>query len=162
MIASLGLVACIVGVIATVAFDSWSEVDPAADGTMPGTVRFEADRSTYEVLLVRRRGSLESEVANTRCLVVLADGARRELDGRFQTVSVSGGGTATVGSFDAVPGSTAVRCEGGDAGRRFVIDAVSRWERWTSRAMWLGAIAFALGLGTGFAGWFWRRQPSPA
>jgi hypothetical protein len=114
------------------------------------------------VLLLQRRGSIDAEVAATRCTARLADGSERLLDGRFQAVSVSGGGTATIGSFDAVPGPTSVRCEGADVGRRFAVHAVGRWEQWTSRSMWIGAVVLTLGLAVGLLGWFWRRQPSPA
>lgn len=161
LIGLVGLAATVAGAIGTVAYDQWARTDPTAEGTMPGRVQFDAHDATYEILLTRRRGAnLESEASRTSCDVELADGRVVSIDGRFQAVSVSGGGTATVGSFDAVPGPTVVRCRGADEGRRFVVDAVSTSERWLSRSMWGGVIVLAVGVGILLLGLFWRRPPS--
>lgn len=156
--ALIGLSATVAGAIGTAAYDSLAGTDPTAEGTIPGPVVFDADDATYEILLVRRRGAnLDVEAASTRCDVELADGRDIGIDGRFQAVAVSGGSTATVGSFDAVQGRTLVYCQGGDEGRTFVVDVVSETERWMSRSMWGGVVVLVIGVGLALLGWFWRR-----
>ncbi|MFP5489321.1 MAG: hypothetical protein ACLGHQ_13570 [Acidimicrobiia bacterium] len=160
-IALAGLALTVVGAVGMFALDARAAASPTVEGRVPDAVEFDADRATYEILLVQRRSSnLDLEAADTTCVIRLADGRHVEVDGRVQGVSVSGRGTATVGSFRAVDGVTVVQCIGADDGRTFVIDEVSAAERWAVRSTLLGVAALVAGIGTALLGVFWRRAPA--
>ena len=71
-----------------------------------------ADDATYEVLLVRsRHDTSPAAAANIVCAVNLANERTITLDGSRQATSTDAANTATIGTFDAVAGLTAVTCD---------------------------------------------------
>jgi len=135
-----------------------SAIDPEAEARTPGTARFDADKATYEVLLVReRRNRSPASAANVVCTVELANERTITLDGSRQGVSTVAANTATIGSFDAVAGQTDVTCEADGATVRFVVDkesAVGRIAHWLLLA---GIAGLLVGIGLILGGIFWKR-----
>lgn len=130
--AILGVVAVLVligGGIMTLASRTVSSLDPIAEARTPGTATFEAEATSYDILLVRSRGDDFREASDVRCEVELANGELVQIDGRFQDVSERTANIETVGDFDAVAGSTSVYCEARGGELRFVIDDESTLHR---------------------------------
>ena len=130
--AILGVVAVLVligGAIMSLASRTASSLDPVAEARTPGTATFEAEATSYDILLVRGRGQDFREASDLTCQVTLADGKELEIDGRFQDVSERTANIETVGDFDAVAGTTSVFCEARGGEVRFVIDDESTLHR---------------------------------
>lgn len=77
-------------------------------------LRFEAEEGSYVVLLLPTTvsgGLIGNPVAQLTCDVALADGTTALLRGSRQSSSIETSAGETVGSFDAVAGSTTVTCD---------------------------------------------------
>jgi len=77
-------------------------------------LRFEAEEGSYVVLLLPTTvsgGLMGNPVAQLTCDVALADGTTALLRGSRQSSSIETSAGETVGSFDAVAGSTTVTCD---------------------------------------------------
>lgn len=82
--------------------------------TVPDPLTFEAQDSSYAVLLLPTTIGIPfmgNPVAALTCDVDLADGTTAVLRGARQATSIETGAGETVGSFDAVPGPTTVTCD---------------------------------------------------
>jgi len=158
VVALAALVVTIAAGIAIVVDKAASTLDPEAEARTPGTARLDAERATYEVLLVRsRRDTSTASAANTVCTVELANEHTITLDGARQAVSTEAGSTSTIGSFDAVAGTTTVTCDAGDADLRFVVDKVSSVGRIANWVLFGGVAGLLAGAGLIVAGIFWKR-----
>ena len=135
-----------------------SAVDPEADARTPGTARLDAEKATYEVLLVRsRRDTTAASAGNVVCTVHLANERTITIDGSSQAVSTEAGSTSTIGSFDAVAGLTDVTCDAGGADVRFVVDKVSSVGRIANWVLLCGVVGILGGAGLILGGIFWKR-----
>jgi hypothetical protein len=103
-------------------------LDPAARGSIPGNLRFDAEERDYTIAFNARRP--ESLVADARCLVTHDDTSTDTLRGDRQGVSVTG---ETIGEFEGKGGPTAVACSfverGPDTVARIVVTPQREWIR---------------------------------
>ena len=139
-----------------------SAIDPEAEARTPGTARLDAEKATYEILLVHsRRDTTSASAGNVVCTVELANESTITIDGSRQAVSTEAANTSTIGSFTAVAGRTAVTCNAGDAEVRFVVDKVSRVGRIANWVLFVGIAGLLAGTALILGGVFWKRTPTP-
>ena len=117
-------------------------LDPAARGSIPGSVRFDADERDYTVAFNIRRA--ESLVNDARCTVTHPDESVTRIRGDRQKVSVGG---ETIGEFEGRGGVTTVDCtfverDLENISTRFVV---------TPQREWIRTIGFVL-IGVGIFG----------
>jgi hypothetical protein len=104
-----GVAWVVVGAVLLFAEQSIQLLDPAAEGRVPQEVRFRAEKTDYNVAL-RGTGISDATVSSVRCEITRANESKKLIRGDRQNVSVSGGSVHSIGSFDATPGTTRVRC----------------------------------------------------
>lgn len=158
LVAVAAVVVTIGAGIAIVVDKAASTLDPEAEARTPGTARLDAEKATYEVLLVHsRRDTSAASAANVVCTVELANERTITLDGSRQAMSTDAGATSTIGSFDAVAGTTTVTCDAGEADVRFVVDKASSVGRIANWVLFGGVAGLLSGAGLILAGIFWKR-----
>ena len=156
---TIGALAVTIGAgIAILVDKAASAIDPEAEARTPGTARLDAEKATYEVLLVRsRRDTSAASAGSVVCTVELADERAITLDGSRQAVSTQAANTETIGSFDAVAGRTTVTCDADGADVRFVVNEVSRVGRIANWVLAGGIAGLLAGAGLILGGIFWKR-----
>ncbi len=115
-------------------------------------VQFEAEDRTYVVVVIRGETNdsttMERAAAGLRCTVTLSDGTELRIDGGRQTVAELTDFGATVATFDAVAGPTAVTCDG-SSGLLIENYAVAPYRRAAKIAVWAlvgaGIVAVLIG-----------------
>jgi len=151
------VVVLVVGGIMTLASRTASSLDPIAEARTPGTATFEAEDTSYDILLVRSRGEDFREADDVDCVVTLANAKVIEVDGQSQAVSEQSANIGTVGSFDAVAGTTTVYCEARGGDLRFVVDDESSLHRIGMLMVFGGVGGLLLGMGLIQMGVFWKK-----
>lgn len=117
LVVLFGFVPIAIGIGLYVADTALDVSDPAADGLLPeATMSFRADDAEYEVFTFGR-GSSGSEAAGITCDITLANGEQQDIDGSRQAVATEGTRNS-IGTFDAVEGSTEVICRSTSTGGR--------------------------------------------
>lgn len=156
--AVFGLLALIGGAVALGISRAASSIDPVAEAITPGTATFDAESEEYEIFAVNGRTAGDfREAASYECVVALADGRTLTIDGDVQDVSTEVGNTQSIGSFDAVPGPTAVQCEAGGGNARFIVDDVGTVAKIALIVIFAGVGILLLGIGLLLLGIFWKR-----
>lgn len=114
-LAVIALVLVVVGALLQVGALGSQVLDPTARGDIGETVTFEAEARRYDLILNRTELDLidvvERAVARTVCDLTLADGSTATVRGSRQVISTDTGLGASIGYFDAVAGTTTVRCD---------------------------------------------------
>jgi hypothetical protein len=109
----------IVGVVLLIGTTIAGQIDPEAEGRVPGEVTFDAGDERYVVALGSRPGSgtrserrvFTGESAQVRCTVTHPDGSTSDLRGDRQATSVeTTGNYETIGEFTGKGGETTVEC----------------------------------------------------
>ena len=156
---AVGALAVTIGAAVAILVDKTaSALDSEAEARTPGTARFDADDATYEVLLVRSRHDTSPAAAgNVVCAVNLANERTITLGGSRQATSTEAANTATIGTFDAVAGQTAVTCDADGGEVRFVVDKVSTVGRIANWVLLAGIAALLAAAGLILGGIFWKR-----
>jgi hypothetical protein len=117
-------------------------LDPAARGSIPGTLRFDADERDYTVAFNTHRP--ESLVNDARCTITHPNEFVTRIRGDRQKVSLAG---ETIGEFEGQGGATTVDCT-------FVerdLDNVAARIVITPQREWIRIAGFVL-IGAGVAG----------
>lgn len=139
-----GIVPLLVGFFLTIGATTASVLTADVQAKTPGSVSFDADDTEYDVLFSGRRNS-DGAVSSARCIVTLADGRTKTLNGNQQTNSISAGSSKTVGSFTAVEGTTTVQCEANGRTVTFSVVEVSNVKRWALGILFGGVALFVPG-----------------
>jgi len=150
------------GAIAMAVGRTVSSIAPGAARVTPAPLSFDAEAATYEILLDRRPGDDFRESSDVQCSVQLADGRTLSIDGAVQAVAVSSNKLETVGSFDAIAGTTTVACEANGGSVRYVVDEESLISRIGLIVVLVGVGLLLAGVAAIMLGVFWKKRPALA